>query len=104
MKSNHLIPLGVTAILTASLGCAQPTSDLEPAHNKKKGITKTFQEDPTKGQAQAPGAYAAGDKNTFDHFDDLIHEDRARAPTCCSRSRPAPPRSGSAPSRSGDTS
>jgi hypothetical protein len=40
----------------------------------------------------------------FEHFDKLIDGARAQAPICCSRSRPAPPRSGSAPSRSGDTS
>jgi hypothetical protein len=39
----------------------------------------------------------------FDHFDDLIDEAGVRAPTY-SPSSSAPPRSRSAPSRSGDTS
>jgi hypothetical protein len=39
----------------------------------------------------------------FDHSDELIDEAGVRAPTCA-RSRSAPPRSKSAPSRAGDTS
>ena len=43
--------------------------------------------------AQAERHTASG----IDRFDELIDEARARAPTCCSRSTPAPPRSSATP-------
>ena len=67
---------GLAAILGASAlaaGCAQkPPTELD-----KPGPTK-IDDDPTKDPAQ-PGAYSAGETNTFDHFSS-IGEDGARDP------------------------
>jgi hypothetical protein len=76
MKQTIFYSLGLSAILGASLlaGCTQaPPSDI-----KKKTAEKEVSDDPTKDPAQ-PGAYSAGDKNTFDHFSDL-GADGARDP------------------------
>jgi hypothetical protein len=66
MKTKMLSPIGLAAIALGALAsCAQPPAGLKPAGNK------TYNEDPTQDPSQAPGAYNGGDKNTFDHFNDL---------------------------------
>ncbi|MFT3774774.1 MAG: DUF1549 domain-containing protein [Minicystis sp.] len=66
--STHKITLMVSTALLAGLSsCATPPNGLKPSGGK----TEVFHEDPTKGQAQQPGAYNGGEANTFDHFDSL---------------------------------
>src|SRR3954468_4148795 len=74
MKTMKTLPFGLAAMaIAAAVGCAAaPPNDLTSSK-------KQYNEDPTKEPSQAPGAYAGGDKNTFDHFADL-GADGARDP------------------------
>jgi hypothetical protein len=65
MKTTMLCPAGLTVIALAVGACVQPPTGLMP------GADQHFQEDPTAVPSQVPGAYAGGEKNTFDHFADL---------------------------------
>lgn len=62
-------PLGATAALGLLLAsCAgQAPTDLAPDNTPPQ----KFNEDPTKDPARSPGGAVGGEKNTFDHFDDL---------------------------------
>ena len=63
MKTTLLYPV-VLAVITAG-ACTQQPTGLNPGGNN------SYKEDPTQGPSQAPGAYAGGEGNTFDHFADL---------------------------------
>jgi len=65
MKTTKTLPLLAATAIAAIVGCATtPPNDLNTSR-------KQYNEDPTKEPSQIPGAYAGGDKNTFDHFEDL---------------------------------
>jgi len=64
MKTTMLSPAGLTAI-TLVAACAAPPSSLLP------GSDGNYQEDPTQVPAQAAGAYAGGETNTYSHAGDL---------------------------------
>lgn len=64
--------------LAMSMGCADaPPSDLAPS--AKQTPHRDYVEDPTKEISEKPGKFAGGEKNTFDHADDL-GADGARDP------------------------
>ena len=63
MKTTHLCTAALAAVAIGA--CAQPPAGLKPAGNNG------YQEDPTQGPSQVPGAYAGGENNTFDHDNDL---------------------------------
>ncbi|APR82451.1 Hypothetical protein A7982_07800 [Minicystis rosea] len=66
MTTQKITRMVSMALLAGLASCAEPPSGLKPSSSKE-----VFHEDPTKGQAQQPGAYNGGEKNTFDHFSDL---------------------------------
>jgi hypothetical protein len=72
MTTKKITLTAGAALLAALAGCAQPPTEL--THKKKShagSSGEVYHEDPTKGQAEQPGAYNGGDENTFDHFSDL---------------------------------
>jgi hypothetical protein len=66
MKTTHTTLLLATASALAAAACndSRPSS-LDPTHHG------AYQEDPTKSVEEKPGAYAGGQKNTFDHMASL---------------------------------
>src|SRR5262249_9807279 len=65
MKTTTLCPASLALIALAIGACAHQPTDLKPASDKN------FQEDPTAAAAQAPGAYAGAESNTYSHAGDL---------------------------------
>jgi hypothetical protein len=65
MKTTMPCPAGLALIALAIGACAQQPTALKPASDQN------FQEDPTAGLAQSPGAYAGGESNTYSHAGDL---------------------------------
>jgi hypothetical protein len=72
MSHPTLHPASLAAILGV-LAVALPSCANAPPNelNRDRTPAKKYQEDPTKEPSEQPGAYAGGEKNTFDHFSDL---------------------------------
>jgi hypothetical protein len=65
MTTQSILRMASLALLGLA-ACAQVPSSLKPGSKDP-----VYHEDPTKNQAEQPGAYNGGPDNTFDHFSDL---------------------------------
>jgi len=66
MTTQKITRMASLALLAGLAACAEVPTGLKPSSKDQP-----FHEDPSKGQAEQPGPYNGGAKNTFDHFADI---------------------------------